>query len=67
MANIFRKKPSLMNVLVVAVAIVTFWRGAWGLLDLYLFPEDPLISYVVSLALGLVILWIDDFRLDELN
>lgn len=34
-----------------------FWRGAWGLMDLYLFPDDPAMSFVASLLLGLIIIF----------
>lgn len=52
-----RNKPSLTRVILIAVAVVLFWRGAWGLMDLYVFPDHELISYIVSLAAGLVILF----------
>ncbi|CAK1540735.1 unnamed protein product [Leptosia nina] len=38
---------------------VNVWRGVWGLLDIYLFPESPLLSnwscHIVSLALLIVL------------
>lgn len=40
----------------IAVAVVLVWRGAWGLMDLYIFPDNALISYIVSLVAGLLIL-----------
>ena len=43
--------------LILALAIVAFWRGAWGLLDTYLLPSHPLTSYVVSLLIGIVLLY----------
>ncbi|MFA6369082.1 MAG: hypothetical protein WCX20_01755 [Candidatus Shapirobacteria bacterium] len=39
-----------------AVAFVTIWRGTWGLLDRYLFPNSPLISYLVSIFVGVLLL-----------
>jgi uncharacterized membrane protein YjjP (DUF1212 family) len=42
--------------LVIAFAIVSFWRGTWGLMDLYLFPENRILSYVVSILAGILIL-----------
>lgn len=50
------KKNSLVHVILIAVAVVLFWRGTWGLMDLYVFPGNELLSYIVSLVLGLVIL-----------
>ena len=46
-----------MHILLIAIAVVLFWRGAWGLMDLYVFPENTLLSYITSLVLGLVILF----------
>ena len=51
------KKPSYIRVLWIAVAVVLVWRGAWGLMDLYIFPDHLLASYIISLALGLIVLF----------
>ena len=51
----------------VGTALILFWRGAWGLLDLYLFPNNQTLSSVVSVGLGLFILFIDDLELNEIN
>ncbi|HEY9847516.1 MAG TPA: hypothetical protein V6D03_15140 [Candidatus Caenarcaniphilales bacterium] len=37
------------------------WRGIWGLFDVYLFPENPSLSYLLSLGLGLCGFWMFDF------
>ncbi len=62
-----RNKPSLTRVILIAVAVVLFWRGAWGLMDLYVFPDHELISYIVSLAAGLVILFFTHTIADALD
>jgi len=46
----------LVVALVVGLAIVSFWRGAWQLMDLYVFPGDYVLSNVVSLVVGFVVL-----------
>ena len=43
-------------ILISAIAIVSFWRGMWGLMDLYLLPENYVLSLVVSVVIGLVVL-----------
>lgn len=48
------------------IALVVLWRGVWGLLDLYLFPDDPLLSYLTSFVVGLALLYFNDRSLDEL-
>ena len=54
-------------VVIVAVAIVMFWYGMFGLLETFLFPENRLLSYVVALGIGLFVLFVNDFKLDELE
>jgi len=43
------------------------WRGVWALLDEYFFPDQPLASYLGSIGLGLLLLFIDDYRLREIE
>jgi len=43
------------------------WRGVWGLLDTYLFPGSPALSYLVGIGLGAVILYLDNFSIDNLK
>ncbi len=60
------KYPSL-NTLVIIFAIIMVWRGVWGLLDTFLFPGWPVISYIVSILLGALLLYLDNFSLDDLK
>lgn len=62
-------KQSLINIptLVTVAGIVMVWRGIWGLMDIYLFPGNPTLSYTLSILIGLVILYIDDKAFDELR
>jgi len=53
----FSKDVKVWTILIAALAIVSFWRGVWGLMDLYLFPENLALSFGVSIIFGLVILW----------
>jgi hypothetical protein len=55
------------NVIVIILAIIMLWRGFWGLLDTYLFPGSPTFSYLTCIALGAVILYLDDFKIDNLK
>lgn len=70
MFSLFKKKPvprHFITILVTAAAVVFFWRGVWGILDYYLFPENPTLSYLSSILIGLFILWIDDKQISELH
>ena len=52
-----KKNPQKMaHVVLVASAGILFWRGAWGLMDLYIFPNDPFASYLISFGAGITIL-----------
>ena len=42
--------------IILIVAIVCVWRGVWGLLDLYLIPESPDMSFIISVIIGFIIL-----------
>ncbi len=50
-----------------AIAIVMFWWGTWGLLDLYLPESDALAGYAIGIIVAFLILYIDDFHLKELE
>lgn len=41
---------------IVILGVVSLWRGAWGLMDLHIFPKNSTLSYIVSLIIGVVIL-----------
>ncbi|MBT4349949.1 hypothetical protein HOD19_04215 [bacterium] len=64
-----RLKKTNRNVysIIIGLGILLYWRGLWGLLDLYLFPGNELISYSISIVVGLAILFFNDFRLREME
>ena len=47
---------TLVLALVGVVAVVAVWRGLWGLMDIYLWPDNPKRSNWVSFIVGFVIL-----------
>lgn len=55
------------NVIVIIFAIIMLWRGIWELLDTYLFPGSPTFSSLTCIALGVIILYLDDFKIDNLK
>jgi hypothetical protein len=55
------------NAVIIILAIIMFWRGMWGLLDTYLFPGSPTLSNLVSVLLGVLILYLDDFHINNLK
>ena len=52
--------------IIIAFAVVSFWRGVWGLMDLYIFPDNYNFSLWFSLFIGLGILSITNYVTKEL-
>ena len=59
-----RKNLRMVIDLLGAIAV---WWGIWGILDLFVFPENKLLSYIVSIAFGFILLLIDGNGLDDLK
>ena len=49
---------TLLVYLALVVSVVMVWRGVWGILDEYLLPQNPKLSYWISFIIGLVLLLI---------
>lgn len=62
-----KKKNPFLYYIVTGSAVIAAWRGMWGLLDLYVFPDNLALSYLVSTILGIAILYINDFSISELG
>ena len=52
--------------IVIAASVISVWRGLWGLLDIYLFPQNVELSYWISLVAGLFVLYITHYIVKEL-
>jgi hypothetical protein len=52
--------------LMVGFAVISFWRGVWELLDIYLFPSNYELSLWASLIIGIIILLGADHLTKEL-
>jgi Fuseless len=63
----FKAQHPSCNAIIIVLAIIMFWRGVWGLLDTYLFPGYPTLSHLVSAVIGVVILYINEFNIDNLK
>ncbi|XP_034256969.1 uncharacterized protein LOC117654443 isoform X3 [Thrips palmi] len=42
----------LVSMFLMAPAVVSYWRGTWALMDHYVFPDQPNLSNLVSVAIG---------------
>ncbi|MBU1111799.1 MAG: hypothetical protein ABIG93_02060 [archaeon] len=70
MYNYFKKlKPhhQTLFAIIIAFAVIAFWRGIWGLLDEYLFPNYRELSLWISLFVGLLILILTHYASKELK
>ncbi|MFH1218727.1 MAG: hypothetical protein V1679_02710 [Candidatus Peregrinibacteria bacterium] len=52
--------------LLVVTGVVFVWRGLWNLMDLYLFPDMPILSNILGILLGLLLLLLPDEDIKEL-
>jgi len=53
--------------LLIGFSVVAFWRGAWGVLDIYLFPNSYELSSWISMLVGLIVLWLTHHWTKELT
>ena len=61
-----KTKHQLILSIIVAFAVVSLWRGVWGLMDEFLFPDNYQLSLWTSVLLGLVILTATGYATKEL-
>ncbi|MBW3018946.1 hypothetical protein KY329_02055 [Candidatus Woesearchaeota archaeon] len=61
-----RNHKKIMFAILIAFAVVSFWRGVWGLMDEYLFPNHYQLSLWCSLFIGLGILFLTEHAIKEL-
>jgi len=47
----------ITHTILIAFAIISFWRGTWGLMDLYFFPQNYPLSLFASILIGTIILY----------
>ena len=56
-----------LRIIIDLLGIIIVWRGIWGLLDLFIFPGNQLLSYITSIVIGFILLLIDGNGLDDLK
>lgn len=54
--NLKRNSKSILYAVLIGFAVISFWRGIWGLWDEYVFPNNYLLSLWLSAIIGLAIL-----------
>lgn len=59
-------KYRILFSILIGSAVVSFWRGVWHLMDIYLLPNNPGLSGLISLLLGILVLVVTDYTVKEL-
>ncbi|MBN1463760.1 MAG: hypothetical protein JW922_08835 [Paludibacteraceae bacterium] len=65
--NKLKKRHRPFFAFIIGTSVVLFWRGMWGLLDIYFIPEKPVVSYALSMVIGLTMLYITHYWIKELE
>ncbi|MDP3986941.1 MAG: hypothetical protein Q8P81_01815 [Nanoarchaeota archaeon] len=68
--EIRQQKKDLKTILltiIAALAVVSFWRGVWGLMDLYFFPDSLTLSFALSIIIGISILYFTKSLIHKLS
>ncbi|NUJ97982.1 hypothetical protein HGA92_04320 [Candidatus Gracilibacteria bacterium] len=55
------------QILLASIAVIMVWRGVWNFLDYYIFPESFFVSNFISIILGGLIIFFNDFDIEELK
>ncbi len=61
-----KRFPNIYSILI-SIAFILYLRGLLGIMDLLVFPGDKFLSYSVSIVLGLLFLFLNDFKLKEIE
>ena len=63
----FLNRRKNLRVIIDLLGAIAVWWGLWGILDLFVFPENKILSYLVSIIFGFILLLIDGNGLDDLK
>ena len=63
----FLNRRKNLRVIIDLLGAIAIWWGIWGVLDLFVFPENRVLSYAVSIIFGFLLLLIDGDGLDDLK
>jgi hypothetical protein len=54
-----------IKILLLTIAVIMIWKGIWDILDTY-FPTDSILASIVSILIGVLILFLNDNDLSQL-
>lgn len=61
-----KKHHQLFFSLIIMSGMISLWRGVWRLLDLYLFPGFPVLSFSFSVFLGIIIISLTHYTINKI-
>lgn len=62
----FKRKHKIVFAIIIGLSVVSFWRGAWGIMDVYIFPNNYGISSLVCFLIGIGLLSVTNYVVEEL-
>ncbi|MDD3144592.1 MAG: hypothetical protein PHV23_00615 [Candidatus Gracilibacteria bacterium] len=54
-----------LRVFLLIIAVIMIWRGVWNFLDFYFLKDYFILSNLLTIVIGLVIIFINDYELDD--
>lgn len=60
------KEISNIRILIVCICVIMIWKAVWDLCDMFIFPNNIILSDIVCLVVWIVVLLLDDGKLCEL-
>lgn len=60
------KVLSNWRMFVVCISVIMIWKAVWDLCDMFIFPNNIILSDIVCLVVWIVVLLLDDGKLYEL-
>ena len=49
-----------LETILIAFAIIAFWYGVWGIMNLYLFPKNKLLGHLIAILIGVIVLYLTE-------
>lgn len=62
----FRPRSNFLEELLIVIGVVLIWRGMWNIMDMYMFPDKPVLSNILGILFGFLLLYLPDEDLKEL-
>lgn len=66
MRKIMSNKNSSLKIIISCVWVVMIWRAIWEFCEIIIFPDNKILSNILCLTIWIIVLLIDDWKLEEL-